>query len=60
MNELVTLALEQMRRIGPYFPSSHGVPQVDDPRVRSGTLFVIRNGLLARCASRLRTAQDNL
>src|SRR5690606_31307026 len=34
-----------MRRIEPYFPRSHGIPRVDDRRVLSGILFVIRNGL---------------
>lgn len=39
------LTPEQMRRIEPFFPLSHGVPRVDDRRVLSGILFVIRNGL---------------
>lgn len=34
-----------MRRIEPCFPRSHGVPRVDDRRVISGIIFVIRNGL---------------
>jgi len=34
-----------MRRIEPYFPQSHGMPRVDDRRVISGIVFVIRNGL---------------
>jgi putative transposase len=37
-----------MRRIAPYFPLSHGVPRVDDRRVISGIIFVIRNGLRLR------------
>ncbi len=44
------LTAEQMRRIEPYFPLSHGVPRVDDRRVLSGILFVIRNGLRWRDA----------
>jgi putative transposase len=44
------LTLEQMRRIEPFFPLSHGVPRVDDRRVLSGILFVIRNGLRWRDA----------
>lgn len=40
----------QMRRIEPYFPLSHGVPRVDDRRVVSGIIFVIRNGLRWRDA----------
>ncbi|MER8427911.1 transposase, partial [Mesorhizobium sp. M1403] len=45
MSDLLMLTLEQMRRIEPYFPLSHGIPRVDDRRVLSGILFVIRNGL---------------
>jgi len=33
------------RVIEPYFPLSHGVPRVDDRRIISGIIFVIRNGL---------------
>ena len=39
-----------MRRIEPHFPLSHGVPRVDDRRVISGIIFVIRNRLLWRDA----------
>ena len=39
-----------MRRIKPYFPLSYGVPRVDDRRVISGIIFVIRNGLRWRDA----------
>jgi transposase len=39
-----------MRRIEPYFPLSHGVARVDDRRVISGIIFVIRNGLRWRDA----------
>ena len=41
-----------MRRIEPYFPLAHGVPRVDDRRVISGIIFVIRNGLRWRDAPR--------
>ena len=34
-----------MRRIEPYFPLSQGVPRVDDRRIVSGIIFVIRNVL---------------
>ena len=44
------LTTQQMRRIAPYFPLSHGVPRVDDRRVVSGIIFVIRNGLRWRDA----------
>ncbi|WP_246811259.1 IS5 family transposase [Mesorhizobium sp. AA22] len=50
MDDLLMLSPEQMRRIEPYFPLSHGVPRVDDRRVLSGILFVIRNGLRWRDA----------
>lgn len=50
MSDLLMLTPEQMRRIEPYFPLSHGVPRVDDRRVLSGILFVIRNGLRWRDA----------
>ena len=45
MSDLIWLSEAQMRRIAPYFPLSHGVPRVDDCRVISGIIFVIRNGL---------------
>lgn len=45
MSDLFRLSDKQMRRIRPYFPLSHGVPRVDDRRVISGIIFVIRNGL---------------
>ena len=50
-----------MRRIAPYFLLSHGVSRVDDRRVISGIVFVLKSGLaLARRAARLRSAQDDL
>ena len=39
-----------MRRIKPYFPLSHDVPRVDDRRVLSGIIFVMRDGLRWRDA----------
>lgn len=50
MSDLIWLSDRQMRRIEPYFPLSHGVPRVDDRRVLSGIIFVIRNGLRWRDA----------
>ena len=44
MSDLVWLSDAQMERIKPYFPLSHGVARVDDRRVISGIIFVIRNG----------------
>ncbi|MFC3714534.1 IS5 family transposase [Sphingoaurantiacus capsulatus] len=50
MDGLLMLSEAQMRRIAPHFPLSHGVARVDDRRVLSGILFVIRNGLRWRDA----------
>lgn len=50
MGSLLLLSDAQMRRIEPYFPLSHGVARVDDRRVLSGILFVLRNGLRWRDA----------
>ena len=50
MSDLIWLTKTQMRRIEPYFPLSHGVPRVDDRRIISGIIFVIRNGLRWRDA----------
>ena len=50
MSDLIWLSEAQMRRIEPYFPLSHGVPRVDDRRIVSGIIFVIRNGLRWRDA----------
>ena len=36
---------DQMARISPFFPLSHGVPRVDDRRVISGIIYVIKHGL---------------
>ena len=50
MSDLIWLSQAQMRRIEPYFPLSHGIPRVDDRRIISGIIFVIRNGLRWRDA----------
>ena len=52
MSDLIWLSDAQMERIKPYFPLSHGVPRVDDRRVISGIIFVIRNGCRWRDAPR--------
>ena len=39
------LSDQQMARIKPYLPRPHGKPRVDDQRVISGIIYVIRNGL---------------
>lgn len=45
MGDLFLLSARQMARISPRFPLAHGVPRVDDRRVVSGVVYVIRNGL---------------
>ena len=44
------LTVGQLRRLSPHFPLSHGVPRVDDRRVVSGIIYVIRHGLQWRDA----------
>jgi len=50
MDDLFWLSGRQLTKIEPYFPLAHGVPRVDDRRVVSGIIFVIRNGLRWRDA----------
>jgi putative transposase len=50
MSGLFMLTDAQLRRIEAWFPLSHGVPRVDDRRVISGIVFVIKNGLRWRDA----------
>ena len=45
MRDLFWLSEEQLARIKPFFPLAHGVPRVDDRKVISGIIFVIKNGL---------------
>lgn len=44
------LSETQMRRIEPFFPLSHGIPRVDDRRIISGIVYVIKHGLMWRDA----------
>ncbi|GCE79522.1 transposase [Komagataeibacter oboediens] len=44
MSDMFLLSESQMKQITPYFPLAHGVPRVDDRRVLSGIVYVIRNG----------------
>jgi transposase len=50
MSDQFWLSKAQLARIKPYFPLSHGVPRVDDRKVISGIIHVIRNGLRWRDA----------
>jgi transposase len=52
MSDLFWLTGEQMARLQPFFPKSHGRPWVDDRRVLSGIIFINRNGLRWRDAPR--------
>ena len=45
MSDLFLLSERQMARIEPHFPLAHGVPRVDDRRVVSGIVYVIKHGL---------------
>ena len=50
MDHPYLLSEAQMRRIEPYFPLSHGIPRVDDRRIISGIVYVIKHGLMWRDA----------
>jgi transposase len=52
MSDLVLLSRAQMRRIERFFPRSRGLPRVDDRRVISGIIYVIRHGLQWKDAPR--------
>jgi hypothetical protein len=45
MADLFLLSRVQMHRIERYFPLSHGITRVDDRRIVSAIVFVIKNGL---------------
>jgi transposase len=45
MSTLFYLSSEQIARIEPYFPLPHGVPGVDDRRIVSGSIHVIKHGM---------------
>ena len=50
MSDHYRLTQTQLDRIKPYFPLSHGIPRVDDLRVISGIIHVIKRGLQWRDA----------
>jgi transposase len=50
MSNVWMLSKAQMRRIEPFFPLSHGIPRVDDRRIVSGIIYVIKHGLMWRDA----------
>lgn len=50
MSELFILSEDQLNRIKRYFPYPHGKPRVDDRRVISGIIHVLKRGLQWRDA----------
>ncbi len=50
MTDQFWLTPAQLNRIKPHFPLSHGVPRVEDLRVISGIIHVIKRGLQWRDA----------
>ena len=52
MSTLFYLSRAQLDRIKPYFPLSHGIPRVDDLRILSGIIYVIKHGLQWKDAPR--------
>ena len=52
MSSLFYLTPTQLSRIEPYFPLPHGVPRVDDGRIISGIIHVLKRGLQWRDAPR--------
>lgn len=50
MSDLPLLSAARMRRLSPLFPRSRGLRRVDDRRVISGIIYVIRHGLRRRDA----------
>ena len=52
MSQLFYLSAEQLEHIKPFFPLSHGIPRVDDRKVISGIIYVIKHGLQWKDAPR--------
>lgn len=52
MPDLPLLSPANMRRLEPHFPRVRGLKRVDDRRVLSGIIYVIRNGLMWKDAPR--------
>lgn len=45
MSDQFWLTKDQLKRLDPFFPWTRGIPRVDDRRMVSGIVHVIRNGL---------------
>ena len=52
MSQLFYLSPEQIEMIRPFFPLSHGIARVDDVKVVSGIIYVIKHGLQWKDAPR--------
>nr|WP_081288611.1 transposase [Tritonibacter mobilis] len=50
MSDLFWLTEAQMAKLSLFFPKPHGKPRVDGRRIRSGIIFINRNGLRWRDA----------
>ena len=50
--DLYYLSEKQLERVRPYFPLSRGVSRVDDRKILSGIIYVIKNGLQWKDAPR--------
>ncbi|MCY4055300.1 MAG: hypothetical protein OXF67_05415 [Cyanobacteria bacterium MAG CAR4_bin_6] len=51
MDGLFWLSGRQLERTRPFFPRSRGVSPVDDGKVVSGIIYMLRNGGSAHCSS---------
>ncbi|WP_104936258.1 IS5 family transposase [Desulfobulbus oralis] len=62
MSQLFYLSAEQLERIKPFFPRSHGIPRVDNRKVINGIIYVIKHGLSGkmRRASMARTRRSTI
>ncbi len=58
MNDLYWLTDEQMARLSPYFPKSHGKPRVDGRRVLRDHFRQPQRPALAGCAEGIWATQD--
>lgn len=60
-DHLFWLTEKQFARLKPLLPNKvRGVPRVDDGRVISGIVHVLKSGCRGRCAAGIRTSQNAL
>lgn len=61
MPDLFLLSADQMSKIEPFFPKSHGIARVDDRRVISGIIYVLKNAFGGKSPPKgLWPSQDSL